>query len=295
LQVCAQNLKPACQVGATWNYIYTTGGSLPVQTSLQTIRCIKDTVIGNNIASVLAADSGKAQFLPFSYLAKDDSNGLYFFSYQHFPNDLPMLTFRFRVDSNLQETYYGEENSRIIEHSNIKHVIKTKRYANLDSIDCFKALFLYSKSNIIHPKYFNLTYGTNNSYYFGTIDFSTSFDSHYLLLNCYTDSNGTTKFIQEYIGEGCDYVGLPAMIESRDLYAVFPNPCNDRCFISETINNIIKKVEVRNLVGELIYASDNITQLNRSGIETSQWLDGIYFCTFMGNHSTETQKFIVSH
>lgn len=299
----AQNLKPACQVGATWNYIYFKGNIFPQKTYLQTVRCIKDTLVGNNLVSVLEVDSGPCAFIKFNYLAIDDSNGLYFKtnSSMNWGADTMLLSCRFKVGSFSHEFVHIPfwENQNIhISQLNFVSSFSEKIYSSNDSIDAFTFIFSLSRTYIskpIHIKYLNLFFGTNYNHLFGTIDFSRNFDGNYMLLNCYTDSSGTTKFIKEYENFGCDYLGLNDILETKEIVSIFPNPTADKFFISESLNSIINHIEVTNVLGEKMMESNINGTLKQQGIEVSQWQPGIYFVNLRGNQMNAKQKLVIKH
>ena len=301
--VNAQNLKPACQVGATWNYIGFTGGTGTIKTSLHTFHCIKDTLIGNNMVSVIESDSNDFDFMRYSYLAKDDSDGLYFFTlpYPDLNYDTLFITYHFKEDSASNEKLFiasktGSSNLINIQEMNCTKTLKKKVYSTNDSIDVFIKRFNNSFNldhNKMHPKYLSLYYGTSHTPFFGTLDFSNSFDSYSMALNCYTDSNGTTKFIKEYSTFGCDYLGLKDILETKELISVFPNPCTDKFFISESINSTVNHIVVTNLLGEKIMETKVKAAFKQQGIDVSKWESGIYFVNLRGNQINATQKLIV--
>jgi len=305
-EASAQNLKPACQVGATWNYIYFTGGTLPQKTFLYTVRCIKDTIIGNNVVSVLEVDSNLSfNFLRFSYLAIDDSSGLYFKANTSmgWPTDTLLRTMRF-VPTNMQtqrELVHIPtwQNTFINTFFVYSMSISTKKvYSSKDSIVAFYNSFYLNNTYLsqpMHPKYLNLSYGTNPNHLWGTPDFSKSFDSDYMLLNCYTDSSGTTKFIKEYSTFGCDYLGLKDILETKELVTIFPNPCSDKFFISESLNSTVNHIVVTNLLGEKMMESKVNAAFKQQGVDVSKWEPGIYFVNIRGNQINATQKLIIHH
>lgn len=290
----AQQLHPACQVGATWNYIYTKSPSLPVTSYLQTLRCIKDTTIGIHRVSVIQADTELHLFRPFTYLAKDDSGGLYFFQIMNGRlEESPSLTFRFRDSMVMFEEVFYQEGSQMgilfLERN-----IKRKFYSNQDSVEFYAAFISkYYNSNFIHPKYLNMDYGAlSRNSYFGVLDFSRHHDLYSLALNCYTDSSCTIKFIKAYKDKGCDYTGLKSVPQTNQTYTVFPNPCMERIFLSESLSTSINEIEIHTTLGSCVYTSNDISKVKLMGISVESWASGIYFYTIKGNEFIANGKLV---
>ena len=313
--VNAQNLKPACQVGATWNYIIFSATDLgELVADLQTVRCIKDTVIRNNIVSVLQADFGPSNYMKFSNLAKDDSDGLYFYT-GNYPyinssfHDTFLLTYNFSLSRPFNKPFYTLIEDTVLNPALFtfqpSKVASYKYYSNHDSITVLKDY--YDSLNMafpMHPKYLNIsTDGFDGQYptFFGLIDLpdikhkiSMGSYSTYTL-NCYSDSSGFTKFIKIYENEACDYVGLPQIVETKEIVSVFPNPCTDKFFISESLNSTINHIEVTNLLGEKIMETKVNAAIKQQGVDISNWKSGIYFVNLRGEQFNATQKLIVRH
>ena len=71
-----------------------------------------------------------------------------------------------------------------------------------------------------------------------------------------------------------DYIN--SITENKELIKVYPNP------FSNTIKwDILERVEVRDLLGQLIYSHENINH-----ISTSSWNTGIYFIYLKNKNQT---------
>ncbi len=88
--------------------------------------------------------------------------------------------------------------------------------------------------------------------------------------------NGTGNFIMQVptFNSNNDYIN--SITENKELIKVYPNP------FSNTIKwDILERVEVRDLLGQLIYSHENINH-----ISTSSWNSGIYFIYLKNKNQT---------
>lgn len=301
----AQNLKPICQVGSRWNYIYSEDlGNTKLASSLQTITCLKDTTIYGNRFSVLKADSGAGHFLEFSYLAKDDSNGLYFYSGSYIDTwqDSIFLAYVFQESDSLPQDIYitsvfSTSGYNDILTRKIKSITKKKVVTNYDSIEVYSAQLQYQyQYGQMHPKYLNLQYGSQHNHgpYFGLAEFAYG-GYDWLTLSCFTDSTGTVKFRQEYFDKSCDYVGVSEIKEKKQNASIFPNPANDKFYLSTTPQFRLTSFEILNVTGETLL-SQAIKETNANeGINIQSLPEGMYLCKIVGENEFLYQKLVVKH
>lgn len=85
------------------------------------------------------------------------------------------------------------------------------------------------------------------------------------------------------------YTGTVAVEESNIATSVYPNPASD--FVTFAAQENINKVEVYNVVGQLIY-SNNETN-NQVMVNVKDFSNGVYIAKLFTNSGTSTQKFNV--
>jgi hypothetical protein len=85
------------------------------------------------------------------------------------------------------------------------------------------------------------------------------------------------------------YTGTVAVEESNIASSVYPNPASD--FVTFAAQENINKVEVYNVVGQLIY-SNNETN-NQVMVNVKDFSNGVYIAKLFTNSGTSTQKFNV--
>lgn len=85
------------------------------------------------------------------------------------------------------------------------------------------------------------------------------------------------------------YTGTVAIEESNIASSVYPNPASD--FVTFAAQENINKVEVYNVVGQLIY-SNNETN-NQVMVNVKDFSNGVYIAKLFTNGGTSTQKFNV--
>ncbi len=72
---------------------------------------------------------------------------------------------------------------------------------------------------------------------------------------------------------------------------IWPNPCYDYLNLSADAN-IIKKIAIYNLQGQMIYQSNEMTDIYQ--IDVSNWMPGVYIIQSISEDNiTSTQKIIV--
>ena len=95
-------------------------------------------------------------------------------------------------------------------------------------------------------------------------------------------SNGTT------VNCGA-IVGLENLKETQ--FNIYPNPSNGYLKIDVNQKENIKKISIRNILGELVYAKE---YQNTEPIDISNLVDGIYFIDIYTNNRSSTHKIILN-
>ncbi|WP_317898835.1 T9SS type A sorting domain-containing protein [Aurantibacillus circumpalustris] len=84
-------------------------------------------------------------------------------------------------------------------------------------------------------------------------------------------------------------VGISSQTLSNDSFKIWPNP-SSAIFTVEFVNNDLKKVEIINSIGEVVYS--NQTQNNFVPINLEAYSNGIYYLRVKTNNAVEVQKII---
>jgi hypothetical protein len=155
------------------------------------------------------------------------------------------------------------------------------------------------------------TYLQGLSYYFSTdstIRFTSSTFSpctndttlaivKFMLIAPSTFANGSIYTLKGYLnGTLCSsaYVPLSPVGLSENVMAnftVYPNPAQDAVSINFDNAN---RIELINLMGQTVY-SENVEGLNSTNINTSEYVNGIYFVKLYTSKGNGIHKLIVSH
>jgi uncharacterized repeat protein (TIGR01451 family) len=75
--------------------------------------------------------------------------------------------------------------------------------------------------------------------------------------------------------------------EEKNAFTIYPNPANEVLNIQSNKSQLISKVEIYNMMGQMMYRTEKTTPINVSGLPT-----GTYFVSIFSDKGKSTQKFI---
>jgi hypothetical protein len=108
-----------------------------------------------------------------------------------------------------------------------------------------------------------------------------------------TDANGCSAEAEAVI----DLETSNSFIPDLELFAIFPNPSNNEVNIDfELTSGKPANLEIFNLTGQLIYFESSTSNIHHEfNLQTSAWMNGIYFVRLTVENNSISKRLIIQH
>jgi hypothetical protein len=251
-------------VNAEWTYEVLV--PVPDYYDIISFKCIKDTTINGNMASVIS-ETGLSYQRIFYYNPTEDI--VYLFINDEFK---PYFDF----SKNAGESYYmyipNVDYDHDLPYDSLEIHIDSIKNEIIDGID---VRVQYIKARAFCNYFFR---GSIMEYIGGTVTFypEPTLDDFMLFngLHCYTDEYLSYYSNPIYQEKGCDYILRPNNIDEQShKFSIYPNPANE--YIMLEADEELAKIEIYNLMGKCVSSQECFTRnhsINLQGLNS-----GCYF------------------